>query len=562
MSFAKANVRRERTAMPLGAAGADKSKATALEKAHAVARRGFLVFPLASVVLLAISGTIAIKVMTAMQYTPGGLSLGVLGVLGAVGVLMLLIMRVRLAPPIGLPMTKEVAPDLVELIEDIRHEMKAPKPHAVFLTKDLDVRLELRPNSGMCGSMRSELAIGLPAMQALSRLELAALLAHEFGHVSAAQGEKALFVHRMRQTWSKVLAALPRMKSPLSLPLAYFAASHTPEFFAAAQEHFRHAELAADTAAAKLVGAGSLGTALQRMSIAKAFLAEYWNRIDAESEAGATGDDHPFHEMADFMPRLAEWEQGEDVLRTALGVRTQSSSSEPALMDRLKAMGLKPRLPGALTDPAAALLGDFTQVAVETFEHEWQAARTAKAKAAAAARAPVAAARENFAEGLPRMAVLDAAAVTGPLGLAEAIERARLAESELGLEAAHDRFIDLAEWHQNESRAWLAFAEALVRDGSEEALTCIEQALTLASDTTWQASEAPAWFALGKTLLDHLREEGIACLEQAALIDAALTDEAAFLIDAFDEKIGTSSQADEDDILAGEPDSPQLQAAS
>lgn len=546
--------------MPPTVAGADKSKTAALDKAHAVARRGFLVFPLAGIVLLAICGTIAIKVMIAMQFTPGGLSLGVLGVLGLVGILMLLVMRVRLSPPKGIAIGKSEAPDLIELIEDIRHELKAPMPNGMFLTNDLDVRLELRPNSGMCGSMRSELAIGLPAMQTLSRLELAALIAHEFGHVSAEQGEKALFVHRMRHTWEKVLAAIPRMRSPLSLPLVYFAKSHTPEFFAAAKDQFRQAEFAADAAAGKLVGAGSLGTALQRLEIARSFLAEYWTRIDQEAAAGQSGQDQPFHEMADFMPRLAEWEQGEDVLRAALSVRTRPEDNAPALVERLRALGLKPRLPGFLSDPAVALLGDFQQVAIGTFEQEWQSARRPAPTPAKAEASDAAAADATVAE-LPRLAVLDAAANAGPLPLAEAIERATLAEREQGFDAAHDRFIDLAEWHRSESRAWLAFAEVLVRAGSEEALACIEEALALAGDTDWQPADATSWFALGKTLLEHLHEEGIGCLEQAVLIDASLTDEAAFLVDAFDEKTKSGAYAAEDDILDATPNRPELQIA-
>jgi Zn-dependent protease with chaperone function len=119
----------------------------------------------------------------------------------------------RQQAPEGVAITREQAPRLFDLIEKVRRKSGAPAPDVVLLDGELNAAILQQPRLGLLGWHRNTLILGLPMLMALSVKQLAAVIAHEFGHLQGAHGKLGAWVYRTRRSWW-VLAARLRAVAP------------------------------------------------------------------------------------------------------------------------------------------------------------------------------------------------------------------------------------------------------------------------------------------------------------------------------------------------------------
>jgi len=112
---------------------------------------------------------------------------------------------VKFPEPQGLRLGRDVAPRLFATVEEIRRLLRAPKIDVILLTHEFNAGVADVPRKALLGTKRF-LSVGLPLMQALNPQQFRAVLAHEFGHVSANHGRFASWIYRIRQTWGQLLA--------------------------------------------------------------------------------------------------------------------------------------------------------------------------------------------------------------------------------------------------------------------------------------------------------------------------------------------------------------------
>jgi len=430
---------------------------------------------------------------------------------------------VRFEKPAGLPVLKTDAPELFLLIDQLRTYLSAPAIDEVYLTDTFTVQCSQRPSRGLFGGFRNELVIGLPLLQSVSKAESAALIANELGHLSGRQGETAAYIHRARVTWQQMIARQPGQPLYLRAPFNLVAGAFGRKFLAVSADAERAAVFKADRFAAEIAGLANAASALQRLSIAEAFLAEYWLRTAQEPVLTPEPDLKPHREMANFLPRMTEWESAPATLEAALAVATSADPAHPTLASRLDALNVTPDLPPQVAQSAAKLLGPSLPRVLDHFDAAWRVAAAPSWRAAF----------DRLSPETKRLLDLDNAAAAHPLDLAPAMERARLAYFAGGLEEARGRYADLIEWHPEDARAVLAAGIAMVDAGEPEGAECLRQALALAARTDWTRANAEEWFAVGEALLGRGEDLGIDCLEQAIRIDPARTDMASFLVDRF-----------------------------
>ena len=430
---------------------------------------------------------------------------------------------VRFEKPAGLPIESAEAPELFALIEQVRSYVGAPPIDAVYLSDSFTARCVQRPRRGLFGGYRNEIVIGLPLLQSVTKAEAAAILAHELGHLTGRHGKMAADIHRARVTWQQILERQPSQPVYLRAPFALITGGFARKFLSLSAGVEREAVFAADAIAAEIAGLANAGSALQRLSIAEEFLAEYWWRVAQEPVTTPEPELHPHREMADFLPRMTDWERAADVLAAALVQSGNPDPAHPTLAERLGRLELAPELPQPIRTSAAALLGPALSETIEHFDAAWRD-RTAPAWRAA---------YDKLSPESRRLLDLDALAAAQALDLAPAIERARLAYFAGGLEAARGRYADLIEWHPEDGRAVLAAGIAMIDGGEADGVECLRQALALAPSTDWTKANAEDWFAVGEALLRAEDDLGIDCLEQAIRIDPARADMAAFLVDRY-----------------------------
>src|SRR5688500_11412745 len=115
---------------------------------------------------------------------------------------------VRLEAPEGLTVSAEQAPQLFKLIGRVRKRLKGPPIHHVVMTDEYNAAIMQLPRFGLFGGSRNYLIVGLPLIQTLTVEQFAAVLAHEYGHLSGAHGHFASWIYRVRMTWARILDAL------------------------------------------------------------------------------------------------------------------------------------------------------------------------------------------------------------------------------------------------------------------------------------------------------------------------------------------------------------------
>ena len=186
----------------------------------------------------------------------------------------------RMQPPEGHKLKREDAPKLFEMINTLSEAAGGVKFHEVIITSELNASVIQNPRAGIFGIYRNTLSVGLPLLDALSPEEFKSVLAHEFSHLSSADGKIGNWIYRIRNTWEKVANHIFNHGGLLNMPLRGFLSWFWPHFNARAFLLSRANEYRADAFSAKLTSNRQSVSALQRISIvARNLDEEFWSKI-------------------------------------------------------------------------------------------------------------------------------------------------------------------------------------------------------------------------------------------------------------------------------------------
>jgi len=246
-------------------------------------------------------------------------------------------------------------PDLFRMIRDVASATEQELPADVYLLNEVNAWVTHRGGIMGFGSHRV-MGVGLPLLQALSQLELKAIVAHEFGHYASGDVKIGPWIYKTRAAIGRTLEGVHG--GFIAAPFKWYGA----HFLRLTHDVSRQQEFIADRIAAGIAGAAAMSSALRKVTaLAPTFSSYLSNELGPVLRAG-------------FLPPITtgfdDFLRAERIL--ALSQRTieeaQSSSvtdeldTHPCLRDRLEA--LKPlrdrRSYGANGDaPASALLLDM-----------------------------------------------------------------------------------------------------------------------------------------------------------------------------------------------------------
>ncbi|WAC19850.1 M48 family metallopeptidase [Luteolibacter sp. SL250] len=303
---------------------------------------------------------------------------GVLGV--AAGALSLTLFRSlwnRLHPPQGREITRDEAPALFGMIDDISEAAGGVRFHKVLLTNDLNASVVQLPLAGIFGMHRNYLSLGLPLMDALEPEEFKAVLAHEFSHLSSKDGSTGNWIYRIRVTWERAAEGIFQKDGFLIAPLKKFFVWFWPRFNARAFVLSRSNEYQADAFAAKVTSPATSARALQRIDLRARHLEDvFWKNINLRVADEPQPPSAIFGEMKDFLRTDPEPAAASRWLSHAFSISTGTSDTHPSLSDRVRTLGMpvdSRTLPTLRAHASDALLGaDLSARAREAFSGEWQ----------------------------------------------------------------------------------------------------------------------------------------------------------------------------------------------
>lgn len=243
--------------------------------------------------------------------------------------------------PSGIPIGPEDAPELFALLERYRREQKAPPVEKVLLTSAFDA--SIGPVTAF-GPFRPRyyLTLGIPLMDILPPDGLAAVLAHEVGHLSREDGRFRPWIYRLREVFGYFQEQEARSRSRRRSLMGAFLDWYAPYFNAYTFVLARSQEYSADAASARAVGAVTAGNSLLRFEILDLFFGETIEGLLAEAGRGAPEPSDPHGEVLKNLPPRLTQEAVMRRMKECLNRLTHNADTHPSLSDRLKRMGVSP----------------------------------------------------------------------------------------------------------------------------------------------------------------------------------------------------------------------------
>jgi len=290
---------------------------------------------------------------------------------------------VKLPKPEGFRVTAAQAPGLFVLLTELQRQLRTVPFHEVLITPVCNAGVAQRPRLGPLGWSRNYLLLGLPLLDGLSRAEVRAVLAHEFGHLSRAHGRFSHWLYRLRRSWQEVFNQLqqlhrnrgPNTQSLLTKFLDWF----WPRFNAHAFVLSRANEYDADAQAAQLAGREALAASLIRLDLVSLHLEELiWTDIWQLANDHSQPPADVFLRLRDCLragppePERSRW------LQQIFQTRTTNADTHPCLSERLVALNPPPfgdtianLVRAAVPSAAEELLGDQLDVIRAGVQQVW-----------------------------------------------------------------------------------------------------------------------------------------------------------------------------------------------
>ncbi len=286
---------------------------------------------------------------------------------------------VRMEAPKGPVITRQAAPKLFQMLDDLSAKAGGAKFHEVQATPELNACVVQHPRLGIFGWPKNYLILGLPLMQAMTPEEFTGVLAHEFAHMSKSHGKAGNKIYRVRRTLEGVITHIMKDGQPSWL-ISKFISWFWPRFNARAFIISRANEYEADAFGATVAGAPVMASALTRLPLISLALEEhFWKDIGQVALTSPMPPDHLFKKMRHTLEEISTLHNLTDELTAAFNRRTDSSDTHPCLSDRLRALGQLPDpLPGKVpavpevTAAQAFMAGEAEQALMDKFSSEWK----------------------------------------------------------------------------------------------------------------------------------------------------------------------------------------------
>ncbi|HAX74761.1 MAG TPA: peptidase [Cyanobacteria bacterium UBA11372] len=438
----------------------------------AVLGYAYIFFVLA--VLLAVVALVVLLVIYSHRINGLIIKLGVLALVPAVVVLRSL--WVSFPPPAGLPLSRQQAPRLFALVNELTAKLQAPRFHHILLTEDFNAGVRQRPRLGVFGWYQNYLIVGLPLMQALSQSQFRAVLAHELGHLSGNHNRFNGWIYRIQTTYALMFERLHQSgHEGSSVLFDSFFNWYAPFFSAYSFVLRRMNEYEADRCAAELAGEKNAAEALINVEVKARFLeSSFWpdvfKKVQHQIEPPAT----TYSQMFTAMEASGNCENATKWLAQALAEKTNNADTHPCLSDRLTALGYsqakqqKITLPPPVkTSAAQQLLGEVLNQLTAGFDADWKQANATPW-------------RQRYAyvqESLQKLQSLAEKAQKQPLTPEEAWNRACWTEEFNGQEVALPLFKEILETQPSHAAANYAVGQILLQKDDETGIVFIEKAM-------------------------------------------------------------------------------------
>ena len=246
---------------------------------------------------------------------------------------------IKIEPPSGHRITKDQAPKLFSIIEEIRKKQHSITPDVVLINNDFNAAVVQRPRLGILGWDQNYLLLGLPYMLSCDTEHFKAVLAHEFGHFSGAHGHTSVWTYSVRTSWSNIMENLQAQNHWGNYLFKKFFDWYAPYFSAYSWVLTREHEYQADRCASEYTGAKVNAQELLQMEVKSLSMRSYWENIWKKVNNDLKPPENVFSGAVNILKKPVPEDKSREYLNKSLKARTQVFDTHPSLKDRLAAIG-------------------------------------------------------------------------------------------------------------------------------------------------------------------------------------------------------------------------------
>lgn len=297
-------------------------------------------------------------------------------VLGMAGTVVLRAVWIKFVPPEGHHLQPGEAPELRAEVERVRTAVGAKPLHGIVINAEFNAAAAYVPDGLALWRHKHYLILGLPLLQALDRRELAAVIAHEFGHFHGRHERFTGWIYRLRSSWNRLMEGMAQGgMGGGGILLWLFFRWYAPYFDTYSYVLARRHEFAADAVGAQVAGADAMASALVRTELASDWLhGEFWPEVERTARVQSYPPMEVQERLAERLERNLP--QHARVPARLLSRESGPDDTHPTLEKRLAALRIDISQPieRTATESAAALLGDHLVSLRQRFSREWQTA--------------------------------------------------------------------------------------------------------------------------------------------------------------------------------------------
>ena len=183
--------------------------------------------------------------------------------------------------PAGLNLIEEKAPELFNLVQQIRSHFKRPAIHRIVITPDYQLDIVKTPVLALPVWSQNTLLVGLPVLQCLSPYQFECLMARRLGQFSKRDNLLMNWLYQMRSIWRQYAASLAKQKGIGVEPLRYFFTFYAPLYSKVSVHAARRDELYADFYAMDLYNDEEVRDMITTDAVCEYYLrTRYWPAVD------------------------------------------------------------------------------------------------------------------------------------------------------------------------------------------------------------------------------------------------------------------------------------------
>ena len=308
----------------------------------------------------------------------------------------------------GILLESSKVPVLMEELERLRLACDAPAFTAVYVNADLNASIYQTGSRG--GQSKHVLVLGLPLLALLTKKQAAAVLAHEYAHISRSHGHLARWAYMARHRWTALGELHERNHRLITAPIRLFLSWYVPRVMDETLEFSRRCEAVADAQAIEVCGREAAFEAEAALALRQRALSrQFWPATFAQAGGEELTQIRPFSQllMEPVGSRPRGGAQAAVWLHEGLCQKPDPYSTHPAFYERIEAIGFDPeaplpdRLPWCIEETSAATdwLGAAASGIAAQLDTDW---RENAAQAWSDARAGHAYRRRQFSQLLRR----------------------------------------------------------------------------------------------------------------------------------------------------------------